>query len=107
MTTEGIAKLSDNVLVGFVGTRGAAWWASRGMNQTDSQGRPNHFDGPVPVEVVREQLFNWQAEKRSLFYGVPASLTDDGVTAPTFAEVPGRVAIVRSDNGYVMGVFKD
>jgi len=107
MTTEGIAKLSDNVLVGFTGKRGPAWWASRGINQTDSQGRANHFDGPVPVEVVREQLFNWQAEKRSLFYGVPASLTDDGVTAPTFAEVPGRVAIVRSDNGYVMGVFKD
>lgn len=107
MTTEGITNLRNNVVVGFTNERGDAWWAGRGVNKTDDQGRPNHFPGAVPLDVVQSQVFPWQAEKRQLFYAVPASMDENGVTPATFAEVPGRVAIVRNDNGATLGVFKD
>jgi phage/plasmid-like protein (TIGR03299 family) len=66
--------------------RGQAWhWR---------EGTDNHYPGAIPVEHVLKRLFHWQADERPLFL-------DGGVP------VVGRKAIVRSDNGHVMGIFKD
>jgi hypothetical protein len=111
MTMETLDDLRNNVLVGFAGTRGNAWWNSRGMGQleggidmsVDSNGEPNHYDGAIPIEDVRRRILNWQAERLDLF--VP-NLTG-GMDDPEYVQVPNRVAIARSDNGAVMGIFKD
>jgi phage/plasmid-like protein (TIGR03299 family) len=107
LSAETTTWLRNNIVVGFTEKRGNAWWNSRGANGTDDQGRSNHFEGPVPVEIVRERLFNWQGERLPIYAGIPASMDENGVTAPQFVEIPGRVAIARSDNGLVMGIFKD
>jgi hypothetical protein len=100
LSAETTTWLRNNIVVGFTEKRGNAWWNSRGANGTDSQGRSNHFEGPVPVEVVKERLFNWQGERRSIYAAIPAQLDENGVSGPTFQEIPGRVAIARSDNGW-------
>jgi phage/plasmid-like protein (TIGR03299 family) len=94
-------NLHNNVRVGFTGKRGNAWWNSRGMSGMTDDGKPNHFDGPVPIESVRD-LFNFEAKALPLY--VPdLDPANDGA----FVKVDGRIAIARSDTGYVMGVFKD
>jgi phage/plasmid-like protein (TIGR03299 family) len=102
MTREGTANLADNVLVGFTNDRGNAWWNSRGTNGVDSKGRENHFPGAIPPEVVRERLYYWQAVSSELFVPNVSGGDDD----PEFLPVPERQAILRSDNGHVMGIFK-
>ncbi|PZG45872.1 hypothetical protein C1I98_15070 [Spongiactinospora gelatinilytica] len=59
---------------------------------------PNHYPGPIPVEDVRRRLFGWEAVSSPLYIEDPRG---------GLALVPGRQAIVRSDNGHVMGVFSD
>lgn len=110
MTMEDPAVLRDNVLVGFTETRGDAWWNSRGMSEwagvdmsIRSDGLPNHYTGAIPIEDVRKLIFNWQAQKLPIY--IP-NLTG-GMDDPEYIAIPERVAIARSDNGYVMGIFKD
>lgn len=91
----------NNIVVGFTKSRGDAWWASRGIDRVTTDGKPNHFEGPVPIEVVEEQIFNWEPEERSLYIPNPAA----GKGEPKFVEVPNRKAIVRPDTNAVMGVF--
>lgn len=87
MSKETRKWLSQNVLVGFTEKRGHAWHYREGDD--------NHFPGAIPLIDVETRLFNW--------FPVLSPLTAQ------FGErdipVPGRVAVVRSDNGYVMGVF--
>jgi phage/plasmid-like protein (TIGR03299 family) len=110
MTQETPDALRNNILVGFTDTRGDAWWNSRGMTNwggvdmsVDSNGEPNHYAGAIPIADVRRRIFNWTAERLPLY--VP-NLSGDP-DAPEFVTIPDRVAIARSDNGYVMGIFKD
>lgn len=86
MTKETHQWLSENTLIGFTEKRGNAWHYREGDD--------NHFTGPVPVTAVEERLFHWTADESPLY--VPSG---DG-----FEMVPGRKAIVRSDNGHVLGV---
>lgn len=90
MSKESISWLNENTLIGFTDKRGNAWHYR--------QGSDNHFAGPVPVELVESRLFDWEAEEHPLY-----AETDRN----TFAHIPGRKAILRSDNGYVMGIFKE
>ncbi|MFF8831282.1 DUF932 domain-containing protein [Streptomyces sp. NPDC015131] len=86
MSSETRDWLSSNTLIGFVEKRGKAWHYREGDD--------NHFPGPIPVEVVQRRLFDWTAEERNLYVqGQPGC-------------IPDRKAIVRSDNGHVMGIFK-
>lgn len=112
MTRERPEDLRDNVLVGFTETRGDAWWNSRGFFAQDgeeldmstrSDGTPNHYPGAIPIEDVRAKVLNWQAERLNLY--IP-NLTG-GMDDPEFVQVPERIAIARSDSGFVMGIFKD
>lgn len=106
MTRETIADLNTNTLIGFTDKRGKAWHYRASEQGTES----NHYAGAVPVEDVRRRLFDWTAEPRALSVALPASVeTMTGFDAegnPIRHEiVPGKQAIVRSDNGHVMGIF--
>lgn len=103
MSQETSKWLHDNVLVGFEEKRGKAWWNRSGK---DSQGRPNHFNGPVPTERVND-LFGWRALSLPFSIKLPEYITPDGVNGARRIEVPGRIAVVREDTGDVLGVFKD
>lgn len=54
MSRETSTWLHDNSLIGDTDKMGEAWWIRKGV---DSQGRPNHFAGAVPVSEVLDRLF--------------------------------------------------
>jgi len=68
--------------------KGASIWA-------DSQSR---FQGGIPVEKVRDELFGWEALEATLTATV---LDEDGAMQ---VAVPKHKAIVRSDTGAVLGI---
>lgn len=94
MSRETLEWLNNNTLIGFTSKRGNAWHYREGAN--------NHFDGPVPVDAVLSRLFNWHAEEKPLYVETKIG-EDDSIMMP----IDGRKAIVRSDNGHVMGIFKE
>lgn len=94
MSRETLEWLNTNTLIGFTDKRGHAWHHRAGAD--------NHYPGAIPVQDVHSRLFGWTAEERPLYLS-PGM--DGNVRLTT--EVPGRKAIVRSDNGYVLGIFKD
>lgn len=101
MSRETMEWLNTNTLIGFTEKRGHAWHYREGSK--------NHYPGAVPMEDVKRRLFNWTAEERPLY--VPATLGE--ITnkpldyQPQTVEVPDFKAITRSDNGEVLGIFKD
>lgn len=97
MSRETHEWLSNNTLIGFTDKRGHAWHHRAGDN--------NSYASAIPVEHVHKRLFDWTAEERPLFYNPTHAMQDSG--APVMREIPGRKAIVRSDNGHVLGMFKD
>lgn len=95
MSKETLEYLSRNTLIGFTDKRGNAWHHREGNN--------NHFPGPVPRERALELLSYPLAEA-----SVSATVTEideDGVTERVFG-APDRKAVVRTDTGLVLGVFK-
>lgn len=97
MSKETRQWLSENTLIGFTDKRGAAWHYREGDD--------NHYSGAVPVADVRSRLFSWQAVERPLF--VPDDNGRIDSEEGYISTVPGRKAVVRSDNGHVMGIFAD
>lgn len=100
MSRETREWLANNTLIGFTDKRGG----KRAWHYRD--GDTNHYGGAVPIEDVRKRLFDWTPEERPIYVGGGARQGDGGV-APGMYPVPGRKAIVRSDNGAVLGVFSD
>lgn len=92
MSRETSEWLNQNVLVGFTAKRGTAWHY-RASDQGDES---NHYEGAIPIEDVRRRLFFWDA--------LSAELT--ATVGDLVVPVTDRQAIVRSDTGLVMGVFK-
>lgn len=106
MSRETLQHLNTNTLIGNTDHRGTAW-----HYRADYQAEePNHYPGPIPIVDVERRLFNWQAESRRIAVELPADpatmthLSTDGVPM-SWAEIPGRQAITRSDTGQVMGIF--
>jgi phage/plasmid-like protein (TIGR03299 family) len=94
MSKETAAWLNANTLVGFTDKRGTAW-----HYRADLQGaEPNHYLGPIPVEDVKRRLFDWEAVSSPVYVESPLG---------GLVQAPGRQAILRSDNGHLMGVFTD
>jgi phage/plasmid-like protein (TIGR03299 family) len=100
MTRESDTWLRNNILRGNVATLGPAWWNTYQGMGTDDLGRPNHFDGPVPIERVRE------------LQGFPV-YEGHVITRVTTADGEQRVVddrkrkvIVRGDTLQVLGVFR-
>jgi len=91
MSRETLDWLNENTLIGFTNKRGHAWHYREGSN--------NHYPGAVPVADVERRLFNWEAVEQPLY--VPTG--HEGA----MVEVLGSKAISRSDNGEVLGIFRD
>lgn len=92
MSKETIEFLAANTLIGYTDKRGHAWhWR---------EGGDNHYPGPIPVEDVRSRLFNWTALEGEI---TATALTPDGVLTVKPAD---RKAIMRSDTGDILGIFK-
>jgi phage/plasmid-like protein (TIGR03299 family) len=96
--------LHDNVRVGYTDKRGPAWWNRSGVTST---GEPNHFPGPVPVNVARELLTSDPAIAVPVRITVPEYLGPDGVTDKRHLTVPDRIAVVGARTGNVFGMFRD
>src|SRR5215216_6148151 len=92
MTQETMEWLNVNTLIGFTRSRGNAWT----FRQSLQNGRPNHYLDAVPVEDVRSRLFDWTALESPVFT----------VFQGNEVQVPDRKAIIRSDTGDVLGLFK-
>lgn len=97
MSRETIEHLNTQTLIGYTDKRGHAW-----HYRAEAQGaEPNHYPRAIPVEDVRRRLFNWsplEAEVQAV------ALTDTGVIQTTD---PTRKAILRSDTGAVLGIFRN
>jgi phage/plasmid-like protein (TIGR03299 family) len=90
MSRETQDWLSNNTLIGFTDKRGHAWH--------HREGDQNTYPGAIPVGDVKRRLFDWEIVERPIY--VPSE-------GSSFAPIPDHKAIVRSDNGHVMGIFKD
>jgi phage/plasmid-like protein (TIGR03299 family) len=95
MSKETLEWLNANTLIGFTAKRGTAWHYRSDLQAAE----PNHYPGPVPVQDVKRRLFGWEALSSPVYVESPVT---GGIVA-----VPRRQAIVRSDNGHVMGIFTD
>lgn len=111
MSRETSTWLHDNSLIGDTEKMGSAWWMRQGV---DSQGRPNHFTGPVPVEEVLNRLFPVEHDvtPRRVAVEVPATL--DTMTHLAEDGSPMRWAIQddkrgmhRNNSDTVHGIFSE
>lgn len=91
MSQETLTWLQENTLIGFTDKRGAAW---HGRASDD-----NHFAGEVPREAALE-LLSYPVLEGTVESTV---LTPDGVLS---VSDPERKAIVRTDTGKILGLFK-
>lgn len=92
MSKETLEWLEQNTLIGFTEKRGNAWHHREGTD--------NHFEGAVPRERAIA-LLDYPLAMGSLSATV---VSDDGVTT---YPADGRLGVVRTDTGKVLGVFKD
>ena len=92
MSRETSEWLNTMTLIGFTAERGHAWH----YRMSDQGAESNHYSGAVPVEDVLRRLFNFTVDESPVFIK-----TRDG-----YVQIEGRKAMVRSDNGDVLGVFK-
>ena len=96
MSRETAQWLNTQTLIGFTDRRGHAW-----HYRAEEQGaESNHYPGAVPVEDLHRRLFPWEAVAGTI---TATALTPDGVLQ---VKDPDRKAIMRSDTGAVLGVFK-
>lgn len=93
MSRETMSWLNLNTLIGHTDKRGNAWHYRQELQGIES----NHYSGPVPADDVLRRLFNFRVVESPMFVR-----TETG----EYAEIPGRKAMMRSDNGIVLGVFK-
>lgn len=95
MSRESSKWLNTMTLIGYSEKRGNAWH----YRKEDQGNEPNHYVGPVPQEDVLRRLFNFDVIEQPI-YTMP-------VDGDALAVIPGRKAMVASDNGDVLGIFKD
>jgi phage/plasmid-like protein (TIGR03299 family) len=74
MSKESLTWLNENTLVGYTDKRGNAWHHREGTD--------NHFPGAIPVETVRERLFDWDA--------VPSRVYVDAYNGEDLVPVPNK-----------------
>lgn len=98
MSRETSLWLNTNTLIGFVAQRGHAW-----HYRAEEQGEQNnHYAGAIPADDVRRRLFDWDAVEGAI---TAVHVRDDGTTL--IHTDPNRKAVMRSDTGIILGVFKD
>lgn len=95
MSRESSQWLNTMTLIGFTSKRGNAWH----YREEDQGNEPNHYPDAIPLDDVNRRLFNFTVNDSPIF--VPAA------SGKGYTEVPGRKAMVTSDTGEVLGIFKD
>jgi phage/plasmid-like protein (TIGR03299 family) len=93
MSQESSKTLNTLQLIGFTDERGHAWHYRQDMQGDE----PNHYAGAIPIEDCIRRLYSWEAKEAEVFVKV----------GETFVPQTDRKAIVRSDSGDVLGMFKD
>ena len=93
MSQETMEWLNKNTLIGFTDKRGHNAWHYRADLQGDE---PNHYPGAIPVDDVLKRLFSWEAVEQPIYVKM----------GENWKEIDDRKAIVASDNGDVLGIFK-
>lgn len=97
MSQETIQWLNTQTLIGFTEQRGHAW-----HYRAEDQGEEsNHYPQAIPVEDVLRRLFAFEVVQRQLFVAKASGM------AASARAVPEYKAMVASDNGDVLGIFKD
>lgn len=96
MSQETLSHLNTQTLIGYTSQRGHAWH----YRASEQSSEPNHYPGAVPVADVQRRLFAWAALEGEIR---ATALTVDGVLCTVD---PDRKAIMRSDTGLILGVFK-
>lgn len=107
--------LQINTLIGMVAERGPAWHKRDDLrrNADGTLAEDNHYQGFIPVEDVRRRLFNWNPNTVPVAYLVPCDVADadfiraDGTACKVVETQAGRIGVLRDDNNYDLGVFKD
>jgi phage/plasmid-like protein (TIGR03299 family) len=92
VSQETSAWLNNQTLIGFTDKRGFAWH----YRIEDQGAESNHYPGAVPLEDVLRRLFNFTVDETPLYIRANGG----------FVELPGRKAMVTSDDNSVLGVFK-
>lgn len=92
MSKESIEWLNQNTLIGMTNYRGTAWHNRDDIVMVD--GLTNHYAEEIPEADILSRLFNWKGVERPIYVQ-----TDLGMMP-----IEGRKALMRSDNGYVMGI---
>jgi len=94
MGTETSEWYNTQILVGMTDERGLAWHFKK-----EKQGaEPNHYPQGIPVADVQRRLFSWEAVKKPLYFEAASG----GIM-----QAENRVAVVRSDNSHLLGVFSE
>jgi phage/plasmid-like protein (TIGR03299 family) len=96
MSQESSKWLNTHTLIGFTEKRGHAWH----YRETEQGEESNHYPGAIPVDDVQRRLFDFTVEERELF----TTIETDGILS--YVGIPDRKALVTSDTGDVLGVFK-
>lgn len=110
MSKESQEWLENNIRIGYTAKRGNAWWHKSGVT---ADGSPNHFEGPVPINVAADLLDTARVERVPVYYAVPTSvddatgLDDDGNPIKFIRSHADRYGILRSSTLDDHGVFKD
>lgn len=100
MTRERLTDLANNIVVGGTDNYGPSWWYQNGKLGLDSQGRPNHFPGAVPMERVRE-LMDVHFSPRRVYVDMGlGGLVEDEDRRAWVNDATGEVAAIHSE-GYV------
>lgn len=108
MSRQTAQWLNTRTLIGDTDKRGTAWHYRADL-QLD--GQSNHFPGAIPVQVVADRLFNWEALSVPVSITVPATI--ETMTALDADRLPVRVvtvadrqAIIHPETLETFGVFK-
>src|SRR6266545_2032236 len=99
MSQETQEWLSNFCLIGFTEKRGSAWHYRKGDN--------NHFPLAIPLEVVRERLFNWQPLEGTVAteYEVPGTDLTQALVDPDRKTVVRPRGAVDDLPAAILGVF--
>lgn len=109
MSRETMEWLNTNVLVGFTEKRGNAWHYDPAYQGEKS----NHYSGAIPIGDITSRLFNWEPLQVPLFAQVPTDDIENSTGMDEYGNpvisvpVPGKMAIVRSDNNNTLGIHSD
>jgi len=96
MSKETEEWLNTKCLIGFTNKRGRAW-----HYRESAQGvEPNHYPEGIPIADVQRRLFSWEPLEEPIY------VFNKGLNSG-YRPVPNQKAIVASDNGDVLGIFKD